>query len=433
MISTWPSQQGNINYISAPPSEDWCMSKRQIVLLGSTGSIGQNALRIIQLYPKEFEVIALAGARNVTLLAQQALQFKPRYLAVHDVASLELLRKLLPKSYKPEIFYGADGYAELATLESANTVLSAQVGAAGLRATLEAALAGKVICLANKESLVLAGDLIRAICKQSKASILPVDSEHNAIFQALCGRDEKHLKRIIITASGGPFLGYSRDELQRVTSKQALKHPNWSMGPKISIDSATLMNKGLELIEAMHLYGIDKDKLKVVVHPQSIIHALVEFTDNSIMAHLGKADMRMPIGHCMLWPNLLDIGVEELDIVKLGNLTFLEPDIFSFPCLSLAIRAMRERGGQCIVLNAANEAAVSLFLSGRISINDIPTLVESTMNSFATPQSSPFSLLHFSSLGAIRAQVKTSLSAIMDLDTKARAKVFTLIGVQEKL
>ncbi len=427
----WPMLTGDIEYISLPPSEEWVASKRKIVVLGSTGSIGSNALRIMKLYAGRFEVLALAAARNVTLLAEQAMEFKPNYLAVYDEASRDLLLKLLPKTYRPEIFCGSEGYATLASLDEANTVLSAQVGAAGLKGTIAAALSGKVICLANKESLVLAGDLIRKICKQTKACILPVDSEHNAIFQIIAQRQEQCVKRVILTASGGPFLGYTRDQLQSVSSKQALAHPNWNMGAKITIDSASLMNKGLELIEAMHLYGLHSDKLDVVVHPQSIIHALVEFEDNSFMAHLGSADMRMPLGNCMLWPNVLDAGTKELDLVNMGNLTFCKPDIHSFPCLSLALRAMRERGGQCIVLNAANEAAVSLFLDGRISFVDIPTLVEVAMNSHTAQLGESFSLLHLSGADSIHAQANVSLKAILELDAKARSKVFSLARIQE--
>ncbi len=431
MHNPWPSQTGDINYISPAPSEEWVVSKRSVVVLGSTGSIGTNALRIMQLYPNQFDVKALAAGRNVTLLAEQANIFKPAYLAVYDQASRDVLHKLLPKDYRPEILCGSEGYANLASLNEANTVLSAQVGAAGLKGTVAAALSGKVICLANKESLVLAGDLIRTICKHTQASILPVDSEHNAIFQMIGQRQGKYLKRITLTASGGPFLGYSSKELQGVTSKQALDHPNWNMGPKITIDSASLMNKGLELIEAMHLYGIDAQKLDVVVHPQSIIHSLVEFEDNSFLAHLGCADMRMPLGNCMLWPNILDVGVKELDLVGIGNLTFAKPDIHSFPCLSLAMRAMQERGGQCIVLNAANEAAVSLFLEGRISFVDIATLVEVTMNSHTAQLGESFSLLHLPVSGSIHTQAQISLKAILDLDAKARSKVYSLARVQE--
>ncbi len=433
MTCNWPTQLGKINYISAPPSEQWVREKRKIVILGSTGSIGSNALRIIGLHPGHFDVVALAGARNVTLLAEQATRFKPRYLAVYDVASRDVLHKLLPRDYKPEISYGTEGYTHLASLDEANTVLSAQVGAAGLRGTIAAALSGKVICLANKESLVLAGDLIRKICRHSGASILPVDSEHNAIFQLLAGRAEQHVKRIILTASGGAFLGYSLDALQSVTSKQALEHPTWAMGSKITIDSATLMNKGLELIEAMHLFGVNDDFLQVVVHPQSILHSLVEFVDNSFTAHLGCADMRTPIGHCLLWPQVFNVGVKELDLIAQGNLTFLKPDIHSFPCLDLAMRAMRERGGQCIVLNAANEAAVSLFLDGRISFVDIAPLIEVVMNGHKANIGSPFSLSHASVNDSLHTQTALAVSAIFELDAVARSKVYTLVGVEENL
>ncbi len=433
MSYPWPAQSENISYISQPPSEEWVASKRKIVILGSTGSIGSNVLRIIDLYPGHFEVVALAGARNVALLAEQVKRYKPRYVAVYDIASHDLLRKLLAKHERPEILYGPEGYTFIASLEEANTVLSAQVGAAGLRGTIAAAIAGKVICLANKESLVLAGDLIRSICKKTNACILPVDSEHNAIFQLLAERDAKHVKRITLTASGGPFVGYNRKQLQNVTVKDALNHPNWSMGSKITIDSATLMNKGLELIEAMHLYGVDEGKLNVVVHPQSIIHSLVEFVDNSFTAHLGSADMRMPIGHCLMWPNMLNVGVKELDLVSLGSLTFSEPDLLSFPCLALAMRAMRERGGQCIVLNAANEAAVSLFLEGRISFMDISTLVEVVMNGHDVLNSKPYSTSCTMARGSMHAQSTMSVNAILALDASTRSKVYSLAGVEEIL
>ncbi len=431
MTAFWPSLTGNISYISNPPSEEWVNSKRKIVVLGSTGSIGSNALKVIERFPSDFEVIALAGARNVALLAEQAIRFKPRYVAVYDLASYDVLRKLLPKDLNIKILYGAEGYTELACLPEANTVLSAQVGAAGLRGTIAAALSGKVICLANKESLVMAGDLLRKICQKTKACILPVDSEHNAIFQLLAGRNQDEVKRITITASGGPFNGYTREQLQSVTSKDALKHPSWNMGAKITIDSATLMNKGLELIEAMHLYGIGIENLNVVVHRQSIIHSLVEFTDNSFLAHLGSPDMRMPIGHCMLWPKVLDVGVKELDLVSLGSLTFSKPDLLSFSCLALAMRAMRERGGQSIVLNAANEAAVDLFLDGRISFLDIATLVEVAMNSHAPDIGKPFSISRSLATMSASAESVLAVNAILELDATARSKVYSLAGVQE--
>lgn len=365
-----------IRYISPLPTAAWeTTTPRTIALLGSTGSIGVSALRVVAARPGLFRVMALAGARNIRLLAQQAATWRPPHLGVLDEAGASELRALLPAGYAPRIHVGPQGYAALASLEDVTTVLSAQVGAAGLRATEAAARAGKIICLANKESLVLAGTLIRNLCAQTGAVILPVDSEHNAIFQALHGHDPATVRRIILTASGGPFRGRDRAFLATVTRAQALDHPNWSMGAKITIDSATLMNKGLEVIEAHHLYGIDLDRIDVVVHPQSIIHSLVEYEDGSQLAHLGTPDMCIAIAYCMAWPHRVDCGVAPLDLVKAGNLTFEAPDLHSFPCLELARQALAAGGGHPVVLNAANEVAVDLFLHERIQFLDIPDLI----------------------------------------------------------
>ncbi len=433
MYNLWPTQHGAVNYISPPPSLAWQQEKRRLVLLGSTGSIGVNALRIIAKNPQQFDIIALAGATNVQLLAEQAELFRPPYLAVYGQAEADVLHKLLRKVYKVEILQGQEGYAELASLQEANTVLSAQVGAAGLRATVAAALAGKVICLANKESLVLAGDLLRLICAHTKASILPVDSEHNALFQMLAGRPEGHISKLIITASGGPFRGKKTKDLQGVSCKDALKNPNWSMGAKISIDSATLMNKGLEVIEAYHLYGVKPHKIEVVVHPQSIIHSLVEYTDNSMLAHMGEPDMCMPIAHCLNWPHAQPCGVQNLDLVRLGQLTFEEPDITTFPCLQLAKRALDHRGGECVVLNAANETAVELFLEGRISFLDIPALIEHALHSHRMNNfgNTPFSVSFFASASMEPEHVQKVLNHIMDLTKTTRQVVQKLAGIQE--
>ncbi len=365
-----------IRYISAMPSPEWeHETPRTLALLGSTGSIGTSALRVVEAHPHRFRVVALAGARNVEKLAAQAARWRPEHLGVLDAAGAAKLRDLLPAGYAPHIHIGPEGYATMATLPEAGTVLSAQVGAAGLRATEAAARHGKVICLANKESLVLAGDIIRRHCAGSGAVILPVDSEHNAIFQALQGHDPASVRRIILTASGGPFRGRSRDDLAAVSCRDALAHPNWDMGAKITIDSATLMNKGLEVIEACHLYGVGIDDVGVVVHPQSIVHSLVEYEDGSQIAHLGTPDMRIAIAYCLTWPGVVDAGVPRLDLVKAGSLTFEEPDLHSFPCLELARRAYREGRGMPVVLNAANEVAVSLFLSDRIRFLDIPDII----------------------------------------------------------
>ncbi|WP_308622022.1 1-deoxy-D-xylulose-5-phosphate reductoisomerase, partial [uncultured Desulfovibrio sp.] len=302
-------------------------------------------------------------------------------------AAAGALRPLLPAGYAPEILTGREGYARLAALSGAHAVLSAQVGAAGLTGTLAAALAGKMICLANKESLVLAGGLLRAICAGTGAAILPVDSEHNALFQCLAGRGQE-ARTLVLTASGGPFRGRSADELRRVTPEAALAHPNWRMGAKISIDSATMMNKGLELIEAVHLYGVAPERIRILVHPQSVVHSLAEFADGSFLAQLGAADMRLAIGHCLNWPRCEPAGAPSLDLVAVGSLTFEEPDPAVFPCLRLAREALAADraapapsgfGPACVALNAANEAAVELFLNGGCGFMDIPDLVEAAL------------------------------------------------------
>jgi 1-deoxy-D-xylulose-5-phosphate reductoisomerase len=377
----WPAIDGaELSYISRPPSVEWAEhTPRGLALLGSTGSIGASALKVVEAHPKLFHVHALAGARNVALLAGQAARFRPPWLGVLDGAAADALRGY-HLGYSPRIVTGPDGYALIAGLPELSTVLSAQAGFAGLRATLEAVRAGKVICLANKESLVLAGECIRRLCARTGAAILPVDSEHNAIFQALAGREAGQLRRILLTASGGPFRGWKREDLAAVTPEQALRHPSWSMGAKITIDSATLMNKGLEVIEACQLYGLPLERVEVLLHPQSLVHALVEFADASLMAHLGTPDMRMPIGYCMAWPRCLELGVAPLDLLTSGSLTFEAPDEDVFPCLPLARRAARHGRGMCVVLNAANETAVERFLAGRIAFSDIPALIQDALD-----------------------------------------------------
>ncbi|GAB6111125.1 1-deoxy-D-xylulose-5-phosphate reductoisomerase [Desulfomicrobium salsuginis] len=354
---------------------------RSLAILGSTGSIGTSALRVVAKNPDALRVEALAGARNVELLASQAGMFRPRYLAVLTEERARELRGLLPAGYAPEILVGRDGYAALATLPEADLVLAAQVGAAGLVPALAAAKAGKVLCLANKEALVLAGELFRRTCAESGAVILPVDSEHNALFQAFAGHDGRQAVRLILTASGGPFRTWPAEKIRTVTPAQALKHPNWSMGAKISIDSATMMNKGLEIIEAVHLYGADLDDVDVVVHPQSIVHSLVEYADGSQLAHLGVPDMEIPIGYCLGYPERLNIGLERLDLAKVGTLTFEGPDPERFPCLRLAREALA--AGSPVVLNAANEVAVQAFLDGRISFPGIARLIEEMLSMHA--------------------------------------------------
>ena len=369
-------------YISAlPPTET--SAPRGLVILGSTGSIGRSALAVIGEHPERFSVLGLAGGRNVRLLAEQAARWRPGMLAVLDAALAGELGGLLPSGYAPEIVHGQEGYEQLARLSEAEMVLSAQVGAAGLPATLAAARAGKIIALANKESLVLAGAVIRDACRRYGAMILPVDSEHNAVFQSLRGETCSSLRRIILTASGGPFRDMDAAELDAVTVGQALAHPNWSMGAKISVDSATLMNKGLEVIEACLLFGLDMDQVAVLIHPQSIVHSLVEFTDRSLLAHLGPADMQVPISHCLGYPERLGLSLAPLDLLQAGTLTFREPRSDLFPCLELAREAYRAGPSHLVVLNAANEAAVDLFLRERISFLHIPALIRRALDDHA--------------------------------------------------
>lgn len=363
-----------ISYISSVNINDDLSRTRSLVILGSTGSIGTSALEVVRKNMDRFRIAGLAGARNVKLLAAQANEFRPRVLAVLDHILAGELQGLLDKGYSPEIVYGVSGYVDMAEMKEADMILSAMVGAAGLAPTLAAAEAGKVILLANKESLVLAGHLIRATCTKSGCVILPVDSEHNAVFQAIQGHDPKQVESIIITASGGPFREKAADFMRNVTPNQALAHPNWSMGAKISIDSATMMNKGLEIIEAYHLFGLPQDRIKVLVHPQSIIHSLISFSDGSFLAHMGVPDMQIPIAHCLGYPQRLNVDLKPLNLAEIKNLTFHNPDMQAFPCLGLAITALEKGPSHQVVLNAANEICVEEFLSGVIGFMDIPAI-----------------------------------------------------------
>jgi 1-deoxy-D-xylulose-5-phosphate reductoisomerase len=333
-------------------------------------------------------------------------------VAVIDEQTKKEFVDLLPCDYKPEILIGPEGYVSLAKLDEVDTVLSSIVGAAGFRPTLAAAKAGKMIGLANKESLVLGGHIIRQACHESGATILPVDSEHNALFQGLMGHsasdNNKELKRLILTASGGPFRGKDKTFLETVTREQALNHPNWDMGAKISIDSATLMNKGLELIEACHLYGVAASDVDVVVHPQSIIHSLVEYVDGSQLAHLGTPDMQIPIAHCLCFPNRVEVDVPQLDLAKAGSLTFEEPDLEAFPCLRLAQEAYAAGPSHPIVLNAVNEIAVAAFLEEKIKFLDIPAMIESALEHHKTVDvSSPEAVLALDNI--VRKESKSKL------------------------
>ncbi len=364
-----------LTYISSLQAAQSLPQKgRKLAILGSTGSIGVNALRVVREHPERFQIVGLAAGDNIELLVRQAKEFKPAVLALRCIELASDLQKRLPQGYKPEIYAGQQGYVQLAGMPEVELVLSAQMGAAGLACTLQAARKGKVIALANKESLVLAGTLLKEACSQSKASILPVDSEHNALFQGLLGHDWSEVRRLILTASGGPFWGWSIKELSQVSPEQALKHPKWSMGAKISIDSATMMNKGLEVIEACNLFGMDQDRLEVVVHPESIVHSMVEYQDRSVLAHMSIPDMRLPIAFCLNYPQRLALDLEPLDMLRVGRMNFHAPDSEAFPCLDLARQALTAGPSHPVVLNAANEVAVSAFLEHRIGFLGIAGL-----------------------------------------------------------
>ncbi|MGE4293208.1 MAG: 1-deoxy-D-xylulose-5-phosphate reductoisomerase [Desulfovibrio sp.] len=391
-ISPWPETS------PTPPFP------RRLVILGATGSIGTSALSVVRRHPELFRILALTGGNNVERLAEQAAEFRPPHLALVQPGDIDRLRALLPGDYRPEIHSGAASFEHLAELPEADMILSSIVGAAGFAPTLAAARAGKAIALANKESLVLGGHLIRTACRASGALVLPVDSEHNALFQGLAGHAGAGLHRLILTASGGPFRGRDSAFLKNVTRDQALAHPNWSMGAKISIDSSTLMNKGLEIIEACHLYGLPVEKIGVVVHPQSIVHSLVEYLDGSQIAHLGLPNMRIPIAHCLCYPRRVELGLKRLSLAEIGSLTFEEPDMDAFPCLRLAKEAFAAGPSHPVVLNAANEVAVDLFLHEKIRYLDIPAMIEAALARHAsTAVDSP--------------------EAVLELDRETRARV----------
>jgi len=352
-----------------------------ITILGSTGSIGESTLDVIKRHSDRYRVLALTANRNVSGLARQCAEFGARYAVIAD-ASLagELSDALSMRKCTAEVLAGPAGLIEAATLAEADIVMAAIVGAAGLEPTLRAAQSGKKILLANKESLVIAGNIFMQAARDGGASVLPVDSEHNAVFQVLPanfadGLEPLGVEKIILTASGGPFLDLPVDQLKDVTPDQACKHPNWVMGRKISVDSATLMNKGLELIEAHWLFNASVGQLDVVIHPQSIVHSMVAYRDGSVLAQLGTPDMRTPIAYALAWPERIEAGVERLNLTVMQDLSFREPDLFRFPCLGLAFDAMREGGNAPVILNAANEIAVEAFLDSRIRFDQIPKVV----------------------------------------------------------
>ena len=351
---------------------------KKITLLGSTGSIGRQALEVIEACG--MSVAALTANRSVELLERQARRFRPELTVAADEKAASDLRVRLADT-DIRVASGQEGLLEAAALESADTVLTAVVGVAGLEPTLCAVRRGKRIALANKETMVCAGQLVMDEADRCGAEIVPVDSEHSAIFQCLQGSgDRREVRRLILTASGGPFYGWSREQLREVTLSQALKHPNWAMGAKITVDSATLMNKGLEVIEAMRLYRMPPEKISIVVHRESIVHSLVEYCDNAVLAQLGAADMRLPIQYALTWPERTIGPARPLDLLHCPPLTFGMPDCEAFPCLAIAMEAARTGGTATAILNGANETAVGLFLEERIGFMDIPALVERAMS-----------------------------------------------------
>lgn len=354
---------------------------KKISILGSTGSIGKQTLDVVRENRDKFEVVAISANSSVDLLLDQIKEFRPKYVAVYQEESYKKLKENIPAGIDIEVLCGMEGLKEISTLDGLDILLTAVVGMIGLEPTLAAIDKGIDIALANKETLVTAGKLVMDLAYKKGVKILPVDSEHSAIFQSLQGENYKSIDKVILTASGGPFRGKNRNDLLKVTKNEALKHPNWDMGRKISIDSATLMNKGLEVIEAKWLFGVDRQQIDVVVHPQSIIHSMVQFDDSSVIAQLGCPDMKLPIQYALGYPNRISNGYERLDLAKLATLTFENPDLETFPCLKLAYDSLDRGGTYCAALNAANEILVNEFLEDKIGFYDIPYFIEQVLES----------------------------------------------------
>ena len=354
---------------------------KHLTILGSTGSIGTSTLEIVAAHPDKFRVEALTAGANLALFARQIERFAPSLAVVLNEELAAELAGMLPRDNRPEIMSGVEGLVAAATLAETDMVVAAIVGAAGLVPTAAAIKSGKDIALANKETLVTAGHLFMDLVARHKVKLYPVDSEHSAVFQSMEGHRSADIARIILTASGGPFLNASEEMLQRVTVEDALNHPNWSMGKKISIDSATMMNKGLEVIEARWLFDVTADRVAVNIHPQSIIHSMVEYVDGCVIAQLGTPDMKAPIAYALSYPERVATGVKPLDLTALSGLTFFRPDFTRFPCLGLAYRALADGESMPAVMNAANEVAVEAFLQGKIGFTGIAGLIERVMDS----------------------------------------------------
>jgi 1-deoxy-D-xylulose-5-phosphate reductoisomerase len=384
------------------------MVPKQVAILGSTGSIGVNTLDVIRAHPERFKVVALTAGKQIERLAEQCIEFHPAIAVVSDAEGAARLSKLLlEKKVTTQVLYGPQALVTAVTDSACDTVMAAIVGAAGLMPVLEAAKAGKRVLLANKEALVMSGDLFMQAMKVGGGELLPIDSEHNAIFQCLPQQFTKAPKpslgveELWLTASGGPFRNTPLEQLAAITPEQACAHPNWVMGRKISVDSATMMNKGLEVIEAFWLFGLPLEKIKVLIHPQSVVHSMVRYRDGSVIAQLGQPDMRTPIAYGLAWPERIEAGVAPLSLTQLAALSFSEPDLVRFPCLSLAFNAAKAGGTAPTVLNAANEVAVAAFLDEGMPYLQIPVIVEKTLNAITTSNAD-------------------SLERILDADTQAR-------------
>lgn len=354
------------------------MEKKNLAVLGSTGSVGTQTLEVVACFPDRFEVSVLTAGRNADLLIQQAIMFQPKLVVLSDEQAYNQVKEALTGT-GIEVSYGEDALVDAVQLDEIDIVLTAIVGSVGLRPTIAAIKKGKDIALANKETLVVAGELIKNLVEECKVRLLPVDSEHSAIFQCLPGEDSNPIEKIVLTASGGPFRGKSREELEHVTKAQALKHPNWSMGAKITIDSASLMNKGLEVIEAKWLFDLEADQVEVIIHPQSIVHSLVQFQDGSMKAQMGLPDMKLPIQYALTYPDRIQNNFERFNFVNYPSLTFETPDMKTFRNLELAYQTLREGGNRPCVLNAANEVVVAAFLNDEVSFLGMSDIIEETL------------------------------------------------------
>ena len=356
--------------------------KKVITILGSTGSIGVNALDVISRNAMDFEIRGLAAGLNIDLLREQVEKFRPAVVSVLREEDAESLKRTFGAHRPVEVLWGADGYRELASESGSQLILSAMVGAAGLVPTWDAIRSGKDIALANKETLVMAGQIIMEEAALRGVKILPVDSEHSAVFQCLEGQQRRHVQRIILTASGGPFLHRAKEDFASIKLEDALNHPNWKMGKKVTIDSASMMNKGLEIIEAQWLFGVNSERIDVCIHPQSIIHSMVEFSDGSVLAQMGKPDMRIPIAYALYYPYRVEAPICRWDMTRTGRLEFMAPDMERFPNLALAYEAAKEGGAMPAVLNAANEIAVEKFIEGKLGFTDMTVLIQRTMTKY---------------------------------------------------